>query len=67
MEKNFIEVILNSNQMNKKSNFYTVKHGGIVLRNVYMKYHGIKIILLRFEILVIKQIMLLLPTFQLTY
>lgn len=67
MKNNFIEVILNSDQMNKTSNFYTVKHGAVVLHNVYMRYHGMKIILPRFEIFVIKQIRLLLPTFQLTY
>ena len=42
---NFI-VILNSNEMNEKSNFYAVKHGTIVLCNVYIKYHELKMILL---------------------
>ena len=42
----FIVVILNSNEMLEKSNFYAVKHGTIVLRNVYIKYHEMKMILL---------------------
>ena len=63
----FIAVILNSNKMNKKSNFFAVKHGTMVLSNVYIKYHEMKIILLSFEIFVIKKILLLLPTFQLSY
>lgn len=51
---NFIAAILNSNETNKKINFYAVKHKTIiVLRNVWN--------------FVINQIMLFLPTFQLTY
>ena len=45
---NFIEVILNSNEMNEKRNFYAVKHGTMVLCYVYIKYHEMKMILLSF-------------------
>ena len=32
---NFIAFIVNSDEMNKKINFYTVKHGSTVLHNVW--------------------------------
>ena len=63
---NFIAVTLNSNEMDEENNFYAVKHGTMVLCNVYIKYHEMKMILLSSKIFVIKKIMLL-PTFQLTY
>ena len=52
----FIAVILNSDEMNKKRNFYAVKHGTMVLWYVYIIYHETKMILVSFEIFAVKKI-----------